>query len=96
MTDEEQRKFLSFVVRQLRACHRELTVYRAVMQVVKDAGVQDVDEVLNEARNSEEIRKATEAYFAGFDELIEQASGVDRDQALLKLLEQYKPDGEPN
>jgi hypothetical protein len=96
MTDEEQRRFLRFVVKQLRACHHELTVHRAVLQLVKDRGVQGVDEVLDDARHSEDIRKVADVFFAGFDELIEQASGVDRDRALLKLLEQYKPDGEPN
>jgi hypothetical protein len=96
MTDEEQRRFLRFVVKQLKACHHELIVHRAVLQLVKDRGVQDVDEVLDDARQSEDIRKVADAFFAGFDELIEQASGVDRDRALLKLLEQCKPDGEPN
>ncbi len=96
MTNEEQRRFLRFVVKQLKACHCELTVYRAVMQVVRDAGVQDVDEVLEEARCSEEIQKVTDAFFAGFDELLALPPEEDPREALLKLLEQWKPQREPN
>jgi hypothetical protein len=96
MTNEEQRKFLRFVVKQLKACHHELTVYRAFAQVVKNAGVLDADEVIEEARHSPEILKATEAYFAGFDELLELPSEQDPREALLKLLQQWKPKGNPN
>lgn len=62
MTNEEQRKFLRYVVKRLKACHHELTVYRAFAQVVKDAGVLDVNEVIEDARRSEDIQKATDAY----------------------------------
>ena len=96
MTNEEQRKFLRFVVKQLKACHRELTVYRAVMQVVKDAGIQDLNEVLDEARHSKEIQQATDAFFAGFDELLALPPEEDPREALLRLLEKWKPQGEPN
>jgi hypothetical protein len=96
MTNEEQRKFLRFVVKQLKACHHELTAYRAVVQLVKDRGVQDVDEVLGDARHSEDIRKMTDAFFAGFDELLELPPEEDPRAALLKLLQQWKPRGEPN
>jgi len=96
MTKVQQRKFLRFVVKQLKACHHELTVYRAVIQVVKDAGVSDVDEVLEEARHSEEIQKVTDAFFADFDELLALPPEEDPREALLKLLKRWKPRGEPN
>jgi hypothetical protein len=93
---EQERKFLRFVIKQLKACHHELTVYRAFAVIVKEHGFRDVDEVLDEARRSEEIRKATEAYFAGFDELLELPPEEDPRERLLKLLQRWKPDGEPN
>ncbi len=96
MTNEEQRKFLRFVVKQLKACHHELTVYRAFAQVVKDRGFQDVEEVLDDGRHSEEIQKVTDAFFAGFDELLELPPEEDPRAALLKLLQRWKPRGEPN
>jgi hypothetical protein len=98
MDTEEQRRFLRYVFRRMKEFHHELTVYRLAVQIIKDDGfpTSRVDAILQSARVSEEVQAATDKWFAGFDELIEQAAESGRDQALLKLLERYKPDGEPN
>jgi hypothetical protein len=98
MNKEEQRTFLQYVFRRMKELHRELTIYRTLVQVMQDEGFPAfrVAAILKEARKSEEVQAATDKWFARFDELIEQAAESGQDQALLKLLERYKPDGEPN
>jgi hypothetical protein len=51
---------------------------------------------LDEARASEDIRKRSDAFVAGFEELVERLAPEIDDQTLHDLLQRYTPSGKPN
>ncbi len=96
MNDEQQKRFILYLARQLKSYYRELLAYRVFAQLVKDAGFQDVEKLLEAARNSRAVQYQFDKNFEQFDELLPPSAEDYQDQALRELLGGWKPDGEPN
>jgi DNA-binding transcriptional MerR regulator len=92
----EQKSLFRFMLKRMREYHHEMVAHRALVIHLKELGVPGVDDLLKKYRQAEEIQAVTNKVFSDFDELIEQLDEAAQGQALRKLLEQYKPDGEPN
>ena len=95
MDDQEQRRFIRFLAKEVKSYWRELMVYRLFVRILEQSGLPGVQEILDTARNSPELQKAFDEHFAGFDELLPPADG-DFDLEAQRLLAHWKPEGEPN
>lgn len=96
MNEVEQKQFIRYLAKQLKNYYRELLAYRVFAQLVKDAGFQDVDKLLEAARNSRAVQHQFDKNFERFDELLPPADEELEEQALQELLRGWKPVGQPN
>lgn len=95
MDEREQRQFIRFLANEVKTYWRELLVHRMFVETLKESGLPGVQEILDTARNSPELQIEVDKHFAGFDALLPPADG-DFDVEAQKLLEHWKPEGEPN
>jgi hypothetical protein len=96
MNDEQQKRFIRYLAKRMKTLHRELLAHQAFAQYLKENGYQDVDAIIESARQSPEVQASHNAFFHGFDELIPPADEDILEQDLRELLQGWKPDGEPN
>jgi hypothetical protein len=96
MNEEGQKRLIRYLAKRVKELYRELLVHRGFVQLLKEIGYQDVDSILESARQSPAVQERYEAYFRGFDELIPPVDEDFEEQALRELLQRWKPDGEPN
>jgi len=96
MNDSEQRGLIHFLARELKAYSRELMAYQLLAHMLKEAGVQRVEEVLEKARHSPELQARFEKNFADFDGMLPPAP-PDHSEMAKEFLEKWKPKGgQPN
>ncbi|MDE3186969.1 MAG: hypothetical protein KGM96_05510 [Acidobacteriota bacterium] len=95
MDEQEQRRFIRFLAKEVKSYWRELMAYRLFVEILEESGLPGVQEILETARNSPELQNAFDKHFADFDALLPPADG-DFDLEARRLLEHWKPDGEPN
>jgi hypothetical protein len=96
MDQDEQRSFILFLAKEMKLYCRELMAYQQFAQVLKDNGIQGVDELIEKARRSPELQARFEKQFEGFDELLPPSREEIEEQAWSELLKEWKPDGPPN
>ncbi|HEX4007440.1 MAG TPA: hypothetical protein VHX60_14790 [Acidobacteriaceae bacterium] len=90
------KQFARFLLHQLRKYNHELNAHRAVVENFKVLLPGKAEEWLELYRNSPEIRSLTDKQFAGLDAIVEQLAEGQEMKALVELLQNWKPDGEPN
>jgi hypothetical protein len=90
MNEQEQRDFIHFLAREMKAYSRELMVYQLLAHLLKHAGVSEVDALLEEARKSPGLQARFEKNFEGFDKLLPPPDPGFSDRAK-ELLEKWKP-----
>lgn len=96
MTELEQRQFIRFLAKELKAHCRELMAYQVLSHAMKKAGYVEVDEILGKARNSPEVQERLDKNFVELDKLLPPSDQDHLDSALHAFLEKWKPLGEPN
>jgi hypothetical protein len=96
MDEQEQRIFIGFLIGRLKSCFRELSVHRALAQMLREEGYKDVDAILGRARVQPALKQAVEEQFAWIDELAPPTPSQEYERAVREYLERWKPDGEPN
>jgi hypothetical protein len=97
MTDQEQRDFIRFLCKELKAYSRELAAYQLMVATLKARGIQAVglENLLAECRTSETLRKKIDADFQPLEEILPPAS-EDFAEMAKRLLSEWKPTGRPN
>lgn len=89
--DDLEIKALAYVLaREVKKYHHERDVYRGVLQVVKDSGFPGVDELLEDARQSPDIRVRTDRAFAFLDEWLPPIPEVDLESIQRLWLEKWE------
>ena len=85
------------LAKELKKVHHQKNVYLGVLQHLKNSGVPDVDELIEDARRSPEIRAMTEAAYAFLDQWLPPIPEVDQKKVTQEWLEHWQSDGkEPN
>jgi len=87
---------LRVLAKQAKTQYRELLVYRAFAQYLNLRGYQGVDELLEDARNSQEVESAAVAYAQAIDFKIPPSGGEPLDGALKKWLANLPTTDLPN
>jgi hypothetical protein len=87
MDENQQKRFLHFLVRQVKELYPENLLYRAFAERLRELGYQDVDTILEDARQSRANRAKCEAYLHGLDELIPPFHEDIENQAFVELIQ---------
>jgi len=95
-TASEQQMLLRFLAKKLKKYCRELWVYQAFAERLRQEGYGDVDKVIADSRSFPGIDDELDKQFAWLDELLSQPAVESQDNRLLEFLENWKPKGEPN
>lgn len=94
MDEREQRSFIHFLVRELKAYTRELMAYQLLAHTLKEAGVLGVQELLDQARQSPELQVKLDENFADFDAIL-PLPDPDQSEMVKELLAKWKPKDGP-
>lgn len=96
MNDKEQRDFIRFLCRELKAYSRELSAYQLMVATLKMRGIQEagLDNLLEECRSSETLKKKIDDDFRPLEEILPPASEGFEEMAK-RLLSEWKPTGRP-
>ena len=70
--------------------------HQLLAQLMKDAGVSGVEEILEKARQSPALQARLEKNFAELDEHLPPSPEDELDEYVRELLDRWKPNGEPN
>ena len=85
------------LAKQAKSLYRELLAYRAFAERLKMRGYLDVEELIESARQSLEVRDIGNAYSRAIDARIPPLSEAIQDQVLLELIQKLGLDkGEVN
>ena len=90
--DREQKMFIHFLAKELKAYHREVLAYQLVFYLLHESGRSDVREMLEQARKAPAVQTQLEKNFAGFDELLPPAD-ASYEERVKELLAKWKPPG---
>jgi hypothetical protein len=90
MDASEQRSFIRFLAKELKAYSHELAVYQLFAHLLKQAGYAGVDEILDQARKTPELDKSVEKNFAALDALLPPPD-PDFEEKAKELLAKWKP-----
>ncbi len=96
MDPDEQRSFILFLAKEMKLYCRELMAYQLFVQMLKENGMEGVDELIEQARNSPAVQERFKKQFEGFDDLLPPSREQLEEIAWQELLKQWKPDGQPN
>ena len=96
MDPDEQRSFILFLAKEMKLYCRELMAYQAFAEMLKQNGMEGVDELIESARQSQAVRGRFEKQFEGFDALLPPSREELEDLAWQELLKDWKPSGKPN
>ena len=96
MDAAEQRSLIRLLAKELKAYSRELAAYQLFAHLLKKAGYEGIDAILDQARKSPELQKTVDKNFEGFDELLPPPD-PDYEERVQELLSKWKPkDGSLN
>jgi len=87
MDEDQQKRFLYFLVRRVKELYPQSLLYRAFAERLKELGYQDVDAILEEARQSPAYQAKCDAYFQGLDELVPPIHEDIENQAFVELIQ---------
>lgn len=91
------KKFLQFVFAEVKALECELIAHRLLMNQLKQETGLDLDALLADARKSPVIAgQIHEEYEVPLAKSLELVDAMSADQALLRLLQEWKPTGRIN
>jgi len=91
MDDVEQKALLYVLAREMKKYHHEKDVYRGVLQAIKESGrFLDVDELLEDARQSPDIQARTDRAFAFLDKWLPPIPEVDLEKVQRLWLEKWE------
>lgn len=79
MTPEEQIDFIQFLFDRWKAERKELIAYNIALNIIQSENPQMksvLDKLLENARNSEDVRRFAESRFEGLEELISTFDGA--------------------
>ena len=96
MDQDEQRSFILFVAKEMKLYCRELMAYQFFARMLKENGMEGVDELIEQARNSPVVAAQFEKQFEGFDALLPPSREQLEELAWHELLKDWKPGGKPN
>jgi ASC-1-like (ASCH) protein len=96
MDQDEQRSFILFLAKEMKLYCRELMAYQLFAEMLKENGIEGVDQMLEKARNSPAIQARFQRQFEGFDELLPPSREELEELAWQELLKDWKPSGRPN
>lgn len=85
MDAETQNAFCRFLIRELRSTIHELNAYRVMAYGAGKFGFP-VERILNEARNSVDVRKRSDRAVAGLEELLDNTAQETLDRAVQEFL----------
>ena len=92
---EKFKNLVRYLMNNLKALETELLAHRAVL--LANGLLEPLAGQLKELRKAGEVREVMDKKYAPFfDALDKQVGQAAQDQAILKLLETWKPTGEPN
>ena len=96
MDQDEQRSFILFLAREMKHNCRELMAYQHFADMLKDTGMEGVDELIEQARRAPAVQARFTKQFEGFDELLPPSREELEDLAWQELLKDWNPRGKPN
>ena len=96
MDQDEQRSFILFLAKEMKLYCRELMAYQLFAQILKDNGIQGVDQLIETARSSPALQARFEKQFEGFDELLPPSREEIEEKAWREVVQRWKPNGKPN
>jgi DNA phosphorothioation-dependent restriction protein DptG len=92
MTPEEQIDFVRFLFDQWKAERKELIVYNIALDIIQSENPSlkpVLDKLLENARNSEAVRKFAESRFEGLEELIDSMGEGSLEKVVREFREKY-------
>jgi ASC-1-like (ASCH) protein len=96
MDQDEQRSFILFLAKEMKLYCKELMAYQLFVEMLKENGMEGVDDLIERARSSPAVKARFEKQFEGFDELLPPSREELEEQAWQELLKEWNPGGKPN
>jgi hypothetical protein len=92
----ERELLFRYLIDHLKKFRREMIAVHMAISTFSQPVQDEIKSRLIECREAESLEKMLNREFADFDASLRLLDESERDQALLRLLAQYKPTGKPN
>ena len=96
MEELEKRAIIRVLAKMTKNQYRELLAHRLFAGRLKEIGYQGVDELIEDARQSQVVRDKSEAFEEAIDSKIPPSDEELQDEALRKWLANLPTNGLPN
>ena len=96
MDERTQRSFIRFLAKEMKAYWRAAAAHHAVLHILKDMGIPNIDQLLEQVKASPELQKKFDQYWAGFDELLPLEEEAFMSNELVKLIHRWADGKLPN
>lgn len=85
---DEQRIFLLYLAKTAKELYRECLTFRAAAELLREHGIQELDDLVEDAGQSKEIEEACALFDRAIDTRLPPSDAEIQETALLKLIQE--------